>query len=60
MFFCAGFVLILFILTGIATPVMGAIVRYKVPALPFLLIVFLLIIDKDKLLKKIAFLKFIN
>jgi len=59
-FFCAGFVLILFILTGIATPVMGAIVRYKVPALPFLLIVFLLMIDKDKLLKKISFLKFLN
>ena len=57
-FFCAGFVLILFILTGIATPVMGAIVRYKVPALPFLIIVFLLILDKDKLLKKIVFFKF--
>ena len=59
-YFCAGFVLILFILTGIATPVMGAIVRYKVPALPFLLIVFLLLIDKEKLLKKISFLKFLN
>jgi len=59
-YFCAGFVLILFILTGIATPVMGAIVRYKVPALPFLLIAFLLMLDKEKMLKKIPFLNFLN
>ncbi|MFH1322146.1 MAG: hypothetical protein ABII90_16030 [Bacteroidota bacterium] len=58
--FCASFVLILYILIGLATPVMGAIVRYKAPGLPFLLIIFLLIIDKNKLIKKLPFLKFLK
>jgi len=55
--FCLYFVMITFILTGLITPVMGAIVRYKVPALPFLIILFLLILDKEKLLNKFPFLK---
>ncbi|MGB1317521.1 MAG: hypothetical protein ACPG5W_04920, partial [Flavobacteriales bacterium] len=32
----ASFALIIIVLTGLVTPVVGAIVRYKVPALPFL------------------------
>jgi hypothetical protein len=34
--FCIFFVLTVYLLIGITTPVMGAMVRYKVPALPFL------------------------
>ncbi len=49
--FCISFTAIPFILVGLTTPVIGAIVRYKAPALPFLLAVFLMIIDKDKILR---------
>lgn len=51
-FFCLSFVLILFILIGITTPVIGAIVRYKTPALPFLAIALILLIDKKRFLNK--------
>jgi hypothetical protein len=39
---CLSFVIIQFTIIGTTTPIIGAIVRYKVPALPFLLIAFLL------------------
>jgi len=55
--FCLLFVLITFVLTGLITPVMGAIVRYKVPALPFLFVMFIVILDKQKLVNKFSFLK---
>ncbi|MFH1005603.1 MAG: hypothetical protein V1781_08980 [Bacteroidota bacterium] len=54
-YFCLSIVFLLFILTSIATPILGAIVRYKVPALPFLLIALLFIFDKEKFLKKFPF-----
>ncbi len=34
--FCFSFIISLFIITGFTTPVLGAIVRYKVPAAPFI------------------------
>ena len=46
--FSTTFVLILFVLIGLIVPVMGAIVRYKVPALPFLICIFIILIDKEK------------
>lgn len=49
--FCLSFVLILFILTGLTTPVIGAIVRYKAPALPFLFVLLFILTDKDKILR---------
>jgi drug/metabolite transporter (DMT)-like permease len=49
--FCLSFVVILFILTGLTTPVIGAIVRYKAPALPFLFALMFLLMDKDKILR---------
>ncbi len=55
--FCLSFVFIQFLIIGETTPVLGAIARYKVPALPFLLIAFLLLADKEKLLKQFPFLK---
>jgi hypothetical protein len=54
--FSVFFVLIIFTLTGLITPVIGAIVRYKIPALPFLIITFIILTDKEKLLKKFKFL----
>jgi hypothetical protein len=51
--FCLSFVIIQFLIIGSTTPIIGAIVRYKVPALPFLLIAFLLMLDKEKILKTI-------
>lgn len=33
---CISFALVILVLTGLVTPVVGAIVRYKVPALPFI------------------------
>ena len=53
--FCLSFVIIQFLIIGETTPVLGAIARYKVPALPFLLIAFLFLLDKEKLIKRIPF-----
>lgn len=55
--FCLTIVVLLFVLIGLTTPVLGAAVRYKTPGLPFLLIAFLILLDKEKLLKKLPFLK---
>lgn len=55
--FCFSFVIIQFLIIGETTPVLGAIARYKVPALPFLLIAFLLILDKAKLIVRFPVLK---
>jgi len=57
---CMFAVIFMFVLTGLITPVMGAMVRYKVPALPFLMIMLIMLIDKEKMMKKIAFLKFLK
>lgn len=54
--FSLFYVIMIFTLTGLITPVMGAIVRYKIPALPFLVIIFITLTDKDKFLKKFKFL----
>lgn len=48
MWFCLSFVLILFALIGMTTPVMGALVRYKAPALPFIGIALLLITSNER------------
>jgi hypothetical protein len=46
------FVLLLALVIGWTTPVMGAIVRYRTPMLPFLLIAALLVLDHKKLLAR--------
>lgn len=48
-YFGISFALLLFIITGLTTPVLGAVVRYKAPAIPFLLMAFLLLLDINKL-----------
>jgi hypothetical protein len=45
------FSLILFTVIGATTPVIGAIVRYKIPALPFLWMMILFVIDENKMTK---------
>jgi hypothetical protein len=53
--FCLSFVLIQFLIIGETTPVLGAVARYKTIALPFLVIAFLFILDKEKIAKKLPF-----
>jgi len=55
--FCISFVTILYILIGLTTPVLGALVRYKAPALPFLMIIFISLIDIEKLTTRLPFIK---
>ena len=45
---CLSYITIFFVLIGLTTPVLGALVRYKVPALPFLGILILLIVNDEK------------
>lgn len=47
--FCCSFVLILSLVIGWTTPVLGAIVRYKVPFLPFLYVLILFYFNPAKL-----------
>jgi len=56
-FLCFFFFAGTYTLTGLTTPVMGAMVRYKVPAMPFLLIFFIMMLNKDKLCQKLPFFK---
>lgn len=41
--FCFGFIMIIYLLTGFTTPVLGSIVRYRAPALPLVLVIALLL-----------------
>jgi len=52
--FCLSFSVIQLLFIGSTIPVVGAIVRYKVPVLPFLLIAFLLMLDKEKISNKFS------
>jgi hypothetical protein len=54
---CLSYIVILFAITGLTTPVLGAIVRYKVPGLPFLFIALLFILDEKKLEGKFKWFK---
>lgn len=47
--FCLTFSVILFLIIGLTTPILGAIVRYKIPAIPFLVIASLIFLDPRKL-----------
>lgn len=54
--FCLSFVISLYLIIGLTVPNFGAIARYKVPAIPFLLIAIAFIIDIEKLKIKYPFL----
>ncbi len=49
--FFISYVVILYVLIGLTTPNIGALVRYKAPAIPFLIMAFVMIYDKNKFLK---------
>lgn len=51
--FCASFTFILLVLTGLVTPIAGALVRYKIPAIPFMLAAGLLMLDVQRLPKRL-------
>lgn len=50
--FCITLAAINIAVIGLTTPVLGAIVRYRITALPFLILGLLLLIDREKLLRK--------
>jgi hypothetical protein len=52
LWFCMLFAFISLSVIGLTTPVLGAIVRYRITALPFLFIALLMIIDREKLIRK--------
>jgi hypothetical protein len=56
LYLCISIVITAFVLIGLTTTVMGAIVRYKVPFIPFLLMIPLLYLDAD-VLKRIPLIK---
>ena len=47
--FCLSFCIILYTVIGLTTPITGAIVRYKIPAIPFLMMAVFMLIDFDKI-----------
>lgn len=51
-FMALFFILLLALVIGWTTPVIGAIVRYRTPLLPFLSILGLLVLDSEKLFRK--------
>jgi hypothetical protein len=46
---CLGFTIFFFLVVGLATPVSGAIVRYKIIGVPFLFFLLISLIDEKKL-----------
>ncbi|TND02079.1 MAG: hypothetical protein FD123_4123 [Bacteroidetes bacterium] len=46
---CLVFVFLLFAITGLTTPVIGALVRYRIPGIPLLLLALLLLSDREKI-----------
>jgi len=58
-YFLSFFSLIIILLIGVTTPVLGAIVRYKAPILPLVLITCLIVLDFEKIKKYVPFKKFL-
>ena len=56
--FCLTFSIILFLIIGLTTPIIGAIVRYKIPAIPFVMIAAFMFFDSQKLPRSISQNKF--
>ena len=47
-FFCLSFTIIVYLIIGLTTPITGALVRYKIPAAPFLWFGILMILNTHK------------
>lgn len=56
-YFCFFFAMINFLIIGYASPIIGAIVRYRSISLPFLLIAILSLCDKDTMKKRMKIMK---
>lgn len=55
--YCVSFCVLLALVIGWTTPVMGAVVRYRVPLLPFLLFAALAVTDEERLLQRSPWLR---
>jgi len=55
-YFSVFFVVLMFSLIGLITPILGAMVRYKVPALPFLMFIFISLYDRETFIRRFGFL----
>ncbi|MEO8590922.1 MAG: hypothetical protein ABI432_16210 [Flavobacteriales bacterium] len=53
--FCLSFILLLAVLIGLTVPVIGALVRYRIPLLPFISVATLLLIDARRLPRWLPF-----
>lgn len=53
------FVFSLALMIGLVNPVLGSIVRFRIPLLSFFAIIFIMLLDKEKIIKRIPFLKHI-
>ena len=52
LWYSISYCVLLLLIIGWTTPVMGALVRYRVPVLPFLALIALLILDRDRLVAR--------
>lgn len=50
--FCVCYAFITLTVTGLTTPVLGALVRYRITAIPFLLFAMLLCVDRERIVKR--------
>lgn len=55
--FCFYFVICIFIITALTVPILGAIVRYKTVALPFMFTFLVMLIDRRLVFERFPFLK---
>jgi hypothetical protein len=58
--FCLVYILLLYLFIGWTTPISGAIVRYKIPAWPLFVTLFLLISNDKKITKRIPLIGNLN
>ena len=49
--FCFAFTILVYLIIGLTTPITGALVRYKIPAAPFIWFSFLMILNTHKFAK---------
>lgn len=59
-YLAVGFAVVILLLTGLVTPVVGAIVRYKVPALPFLVCAMIGLINTERIEQRIRKFRGVN
>lgn len=53
--FCIVFITLSYTILGLTVPVAGTLVRYKAPLIPFLVAIGILLIDKEKIIRKFRF-----